>query len=127
MKTVPLEYGSLSIKRGGLGTSSVRSCHRNVIENRVHTIYSKQVKEQLKSIKMCFTVPGYYIFLKCFDCHFDLQSRVAPIACQRWRSTKAEVQQENVPETRVTQLPNGLRIASENSGGPTATVCERIS
>jgi len=49
-------------------------------------------------------------------------SRVAPIACQRWRSTKAEVQQENVPETRVTQLPNGLRIASENSGGPTATV-----
>lgn len=28
----------------------------------------------------------------------------------------------NVPETRVTVLDNGLRVASENSGGSTSTV-----
>ena len=28
----------------------------------------------------------------------------------------------NVPETKVTTLPNGLRVASEDSGGSTCTV-----
>ena len=42
------------------------------------------------------------------------------------RSTGAEATYEqtllNVPETKLTTLNNGLRIASENSGIPTATV-----
>ncbi len=28
----------------------------------------------------------------------------------------------NTPDTKVTTLPNGLRVASENSGGSTCTV-----
>ena len=30
----------------------------------------------------------------------------------------------NTPETKVTTLSNGLRVASENSGGSTCTVSE---
>merc|ERR1711976_434592 len=40
---------------------------------------------------------------------------------RRWRSTAPQAIL-NVPETRVTTLSNGLRIASEDSGIPTATV-----
>ncbi|XP_062069194.1 mitochondrial-processing peptidase subunit beta [Lepus europaeus] len=41
----------------------------------------------------------------------------------RWRSTQAAPQVVlNVPETRVTRLENGLRVASEDSGLSTCTV-----
>jgi len=54
--------------------------------------------------------------------------RITPrvLQAQRNRSTGAEATYEqtllNVPETKLTTLNNGLRIASENSGIPTATV-----
>ena len=32
----------------------------------------------------------------------------------------------NVPETKVTTLPNGLRVASEDSGGSTCTVSNQL-
>ncbi|KAK2186147.1 hypothetical protein NP493_212g03021 [Ridgeia piscesae] len=43
---------------------------------------------------------------------------------RRWRATQAATYEEtlNVPETKVTKLANGLRVASEDSGIPTATV-----
>uniref|UniRef100_A0A667HEE8 Peptidase, mitochondrial processing subunit beta n=1 Tax=Lynx canadensis TaxID=61383 RepID=A0A667HEE8_LYNCA len=41
----------------------------------------------------------------------------------RWRNTQAATQVVlNVPETRVTRLDNGLRVASEDSGLSTCTV-----
>lgn len=40
-----------------------------------------------------------------------------------WRSTAAPcATQVNVPETKVTTLPNGMRIATEDNGSQTATV-----
>ena len=56
--------------------------------------------------------------------HSNFQTRVAVAACQRWRSTQVSYDQAilNVPETVTSQLGNGLRIASEDSGIPTATV-----
>jgi len=51
------------------------------------------------------------------------QSRLPVIACQRWQSSQnQEAVQLNVPETKVTTLANGLRVATEDSGIPTATV-----
>merc|ERR1719249_169623 len=44
---------------------------------------------------------------------------------KRWQSTQAAASYQqtlNVPETKVSKLQNGLRIASEDSGIPTATV-----
>ena len=44
---------------------------------------------------------------------------------QRHQSTQAATYEQtllNVPETKVTTLTNGLRVASEDSGIPTATV-----
>ncbi|GLH10886.1 hypothetical protein R5R35_013217 [Gryllus longicercus] len=45
---------------------------------------------------------------------------------KQWRSTAAAVNYQqalvNVPPTRVTCIDNGLRVASEDSGAPTATV-----
>ncbi|CAG5120726.1 unnamed protein product, partial [Candidula unifasciata] len=43
----------------------------------------------------------------------------------RWRSTKAATYEQavlNMPETRVTRLGNGLRVATEDSGIITSTV-----
>ncbi|KAL5014370.1 hypothetical protein ScPMuIL_008640 [Solemya velum] len=45
--------------------------------------------------------------------------------CLRWQSARtATVEQTilNIPETRVTTLPNGLRVATEDTGMPTCTV-----
>jgi len=50
-----------------------------------------------------------------------LQSRLPIVAAQRWISTQEAVEL-NVPETKVSTLSNGLRVATENSGIPTATV-----
>jgi len=49
---------------------------------------------------------------------------VANVAQRRQRSTAVSLQQAllNVPETQTTTLDNGLRICSEDSGIPTATV-----
>lgn len=45
---------------------------------------------------------------------------------QRWRSTAAAAAFEqtlaNTPPTRVSVLDNGMRVATEDSGAPTATV-----
>ncbi|KAL3853590.1 hypothetical protein ACJMK2_017124 [Sinanodonta woodiana] len=44
---------------------------------------------------------------------------------RRWRSTRAATYEQtvlNIPETRVTTLSNGFRVATEDSGSPTATV-----
>ncbi|XP_067684904.1 mitochondrial-processing peptidase subunit beta-like [Haliotis asinina] len=44
---------------------------------------------------------------------------------KRWMSAKAATYEQtilNVPETRVTTLDNGLRVATEDSGIPTCTV-----
>lgn len=43
---------------------------------------------------------------------------------KRCRATKASVAEKsvNVPDTQVTSIDNGLRIATEDSGAPTATV-----
>ncbi|KAK3610572.1 hypothetical protein CHS0354_009012 [Potamilus streckersoni] len=44
---------------------------------------------------------------------------------RRWRSARAATYEQtvlNIPETRVTTLPNGFRVATEDSGSPTATV-----
>ena len=43
---------------------------------------------------------------------------------RRQRSTAVSLQQAllNVPETQTTTLENGLRVCSEDSGIPTATV-----
>ncbi|KAM8929022.1 mitochondrial-processing peptidase subunit beta [Lycaon pictus] len=53
-------------------------------------------------------------------------ARGLPSLClggSRWRSTQAAPQVVlNVPETRVTRLDNGLRVASEDSGLSTCTV-----
>ena len=46
---------------------------------------------------------------------------------RRWQSTQAATYEQtllNVPETKVSSLSNGLRVASEDSGIPTATVSE---
>jgi processing peptidase subunit beta len=43
----------------------------------------------------------------------------------KWQSTSAEAYKQNlinVPATQVTVLKSGLRVASEDSGSPTATV-----
>ena len=51
--------------------------------------------------------------------------QLAVTAGRRWQSAQVATFEEsllNVPETRVTTLPNGLRIATEDSGIPTATV-----
>lgn len=53
------------------------------------------------------------------------KAQVTAVACKRWRSAQAATYEQtllNVPETEVTTLENGLRIASEDSGIPTATV-----
>merc|ERR550517_2461023 len=48
---------------------------------------------------------------------------VAALSTSRWRSTMSYEQAVlNMPETQVTVLDNGMRVASENSGSPTATV-----
>lgn len=50
-------------------------------------------------------------------------SNTPKVVARRLRSTAAAPRQAlNVPETRVTKLSNGLRIASEDTGIPTATV-----
>ncbi|XP_041348334.1 mitochondrial-processing peptidase subunit beta-like [Gigantopelta aegis] len=44
---------------------------------------------------------------------------------KKWRSTSAATYQQtvlNIPETKVTTLDNGLRVATEDSGIPTCTV-----
>lgn len=44
---------------------------------------------------------------------------------RKWQSTAAEAYKQkliNVPATQVTVLESGLRVASEDSGAPTATV-----
>ena len=41
---------------------------------------------------------------------------------QRLQSTNSATVQVNTPETRVTKLANGLRVASEDSGISTCTV-----
>jgi len=54
-----------------------------------------------------------------------VQARLHIVLGRRWRSAQAATHQEalvNVPETKVSKLPNGLRIATEDSGIPTATV-----
>nr|KAF6338373.1 peptidase, mitochondrial processing subunit beta [Pipistrellus kuhlii] len=49
--------------------------------------------------------------------------RLLHVGGSRPRSTQAAAQVVlNVPETRVTHLPNGLRVASEDSGLATCTV-----
>lgn len=70
----------------------------------------------------------------CCDCNLSIKgknavSSQAPCAgvliTQRWRSTKAATYEQtvlNIPETRVSALDNGLRIATEDSGIPTCTV-----
>ena len=57
-----------------------------------------------------------------------LQRPVSAVA-RRWWSTQAATYEEtlNVPETKVTTLANGLRVASEDSGIPTATVSDSIN
>jgi mitochondrial-processing peptidase subunit beta len=49
---------------------------------------------------------------------------VGQIAVRRGAQTAAAPSSAllNVPETKVTALPNGLRVATENSGLETATV-----
>ncbi|XP_064604939.1 LOW QUALITY PROTEIN: mitochondrial-processing peptidase subunit beta-like [Liolophura sinensis] len=47
------------------------------------------------------------------------------VTCKRWRSTQAATYEQailNVPETKVSLLDNGLRVATEDSGLPTCTV-----
>ncbi len=49
----------------------------------------------------------------------------AAVVSHRSRATQAATYEQtllNVPETEVTKLDGGLRIASEDSGIPTATV-----
>ncbi|CAH1782949.1 unnamed protein product [Owenia fusiformis] len=49
----------------------------------------------------------------------------ATVSLNRWRSTQAATFEQtllNVPETKTSKLENGVRIASEDSGIPTATV-----
>jgi len=44
---------------------------------------------------------------------------------RKWQSTAAEAYKQkliNVPATQMTVLESGLRVASEDSGAPTATV-----
>ncbi|XP_017305399.1 mitochondrial-processing peptidase subunit beta-like [Diaphorina citri] len=43
---------------------------------------------------------------------------------KRCRATQASVAEKsvNVPSTQVTSIDNGLRVATEDSGAPTATV-----
>jgi hypothetical protein len=44
---------------------------------------------------------------------------------KRWKASQAVSYKQsvlNVPETRVTTLSNGLRVATEDSGLPTCTV-----
>ncbi|ESO91311.1 hypothetical protein LOTGIDRAFT_105568 [Lottia gigantea] len=56
--------------------------------------------------------------------NFVFFQKVVPVTC-RWRSTQANVYEEtlfNVPETKVTTLSNGMRVATEDSGSPTCTV-----
>ncbi|BFZ08602.1 hypothetical protein BsWGS_11642 [Bradybaena similaris] len=50
---------------------------------------------------------------------------VSAFSSWRWRSTKAATYEQavlNMPETRVTTLSNGLRVATEDSGIITSTV-----
>ncbi|XP_050719382.1 mitochondrial-processing peptidase subunit beta-like [Eriocheir sinensis] len=53
-------------------------------------------------------------------------NKTALVKPVRWRATAAAASYEqtllNVPATRVTVLDNGLRVATEDSGAPTATV-----
>lgn len=54
-----------------------------------------------------------------------LLSNTCNVLGKRWQSVQAATYQQtllNVPETKVSKLSNGLRIASEDSGIPTATV-----
>jgi processing peptidase subunit beta len=49
----------------------------------------------------------------------------AVVGGRRWQSTQSATYEQtllNVPETKVSTLKNGLRVASEDSGIPTATV-----
>ena len=51
---------------------------------------------------------------------------ILPSVCRRNRSSLASASLRqvlvNVPETRVTEISNGVRVATENSGLPTCTV-----
>lgn len=54
--------------------------------------------------------------------HLSLYYNVAQIP-KCWRSTAASTAtQVNVPETKVTTLENGMRVATEDNGSQTATV-----
>lgn len=46
----------------------------------------------------------------------------ASVLSKRWSSTKFQEALLNVPETKVSRLNNGLRVATEDSGLPTCTV-----
>ncbi|XP_014784742.1 mitochondrial-processing peptidase subunit beta [Octopus bimaculoides] len=53
------------------------------------------------------------------------RSQVPLSISRRWRSAKAATYEQtllNVPETQVTTLANGIRVATEDSGIPTCTV-----
>ncbi|KAM7432117.1 hypothetical protein ABFA07_017390 [Porites harrisoni] len=52
------------------------------------------------------------------------KGKAGVLACKRFGSTALSYEQSlyNVPETKVTVLPNGMRVASEDSGLSTATV-----
>uniref|UniRef100_A0A8C9W377 Mitochondrial-processing peptidase subunit beta n=1 Tax=Scleropages formosus TaxID=113540 RepID=A0A8C9W377_SCLFO len=53
----------------------------------------------------------------------SLSGYLQPLTAPRHRATQAAAQVVlNVPETKVTTLENGLRVASEDSGLPTCTV-----
>lgn len=60
----------------------------------------------------------YYICIH-INCHLSVQ-----LALWRTASSAPNYEQAvlNVPATRLTVLDNGMRVASEDSGAPTATV-----
>ncbi|GAB1609670.1 mitochondrial-processing peptidase subunit beta-like [Argonauta hians] len=69
---------------------------------------------------------------RLLQCSLSLLNRQTQTRCQvpvslsrRWRSVSAATYEQtllNVPETRVTTLANGIRVATEDSGIPTCTV-----
>ncbi len=66
------------------------------------------------------------IFLFLFIAnHLSLQVQVTAVIPRRSKATQVASYEQtllNVPETKVTTLDSGFRIASEDSGIPTATV-----
>jgi len=77
-------------------------------------------------VRLLSSVRGGLSGAICSEQQTLLRSVNSGLSCHRRRfaqlAARSSVSSVNIPETKVTRLSNGMRVASEDSGIPTTTV-----